>query len=93
MTEIVVEISPLGILHIEVLITFWHRMNLRDMGNYMDTFCHLAGLVYQDKSVIVYFWPLRSNAVQIPSFGKELTAHGFGRDDDFSLSIMLYYVS
>ena len=78
MTEIVVDISPLGILHIEILISLGHRMNLRDMGYHMETFCDFAGLVYQDKSVIVYFWPLRSNAMQIPSFGKELTAHSIG---------------
>ena len=115
MTEIVVDITSVGILHIEigflptfsrhdrieasfilfiwlnekVLIALGHRMNLWDMGNHMDTFCHLAGLVYQDKSVVIYFWPLSSNAMQIPSLRKEFSAHGVGRDDDLSLLIML----
>ena len=38
MTEIVVDISPISILHIEILISLGHWMNLRDMGNHMDTF-------------------------------------------------------
>ena len=68
MTEIVVDIVPVGILHIEILIPLGHRMNLRYMGNRMDTIIHFTGMVYHDESVIVYLRPLRSNAMQIPSF-------------------------
>ena len=89
MTEIVMDIIAVGILHIEILIPLGHRMNLRDMGNHMEIFCHFTGLVYQDESVFVYLRPLRSNAMQIPPFGKEMSAHGIGRDDNFGLSIML----
>ena len=87
--EIVVDIISIDILHIEVLISFGHWMIMRDMGNYMDIFFYLTGLVYQDKSVFVYLRPLRGNAMQITSFGKEMTAHGIGRDYDLSLSILL----
>jgi hypothetical protein len=93
MTEIVVDIVPVGILHIEVLIPLGHRMDLRYMGNHVDTFCYLTGLVYQDKSVIVYLWPFRRNAMQIPSLRKELTTHGIGRDDNLGFLIMLQEVS
>ena len=92
MAEIVVDIISVGILHIEILITLGHRMNLRNMGNHMETFCNLAGLVYQDKPVIVYLRPLRSNAMQIPPLGKELPIHGIRRDDDLCQSIMLQEV-
>ena len=93
MTEIIMHIFAISILHIEILISLGHWMNLWDMGDYMDTFCHLAGLVYQDKSVIVDLWPLRCNTMQIPAFRKELTAHGIGRNNNFGLSIMLQEVS
>ncbi len=66
---------------------------MKDMGNHMDAVSHFAGLVYQDESVIVYLWPLRSNAMQIPSFGKEPTAHGVGRNDDLSFLMMLQEIS
>jgi hypothetical protein len=39
-------------------------------------------MVYQDESLIVYLRPLRRNAMQIASFGKEMTVHGIGRDDN-----------
>ena len=93
MTEIVVDKIPVGILHIEILISLGHWMILRDMGNHMNTFCNFAGLVYQDESIIVYLQPLRSNAMQIPSFGKEITVHGIWRDDNLSLMIMLQKLS
>jgi len=89
MTKIIMNISPISIPHIEVLVSLGHGMNLRDMGNHMDTFCCLAGMVYQNKSVIDYLRPLGGNAVQIPSLGKELTCHGVGRDNNLSLLIML----
>ena len=89
MTEIVVDITSIGILHVEILISLGHRMNLGDMGNHMEPFCHFSGLIYQVAPVIIYLWPFRSNAMQIPSLRKELTTHCIGRDDDFSLSIML----
>ena len=92
MAKIVVDIISISILHIEILIPLGHRVNLRDMGNSMDTFCYLTGLVYQDKSVFVYLWPLSGNAMQIPSLGKEMTAHGIGRDDNLSLLILLHEV-
>ena len=89
MAEIVMDIISIGILNIKILITLGHWMNLRYMGNSVKTFCYLTGLVYQDESVFVYLGPLRSNTMQIPSFRKEFSAHGIGRDDDFCLSIML----
>ena len=125
MTEIVVDIVSVSILHIEigfyptfsrhdrieasfilfiwlnekVLISFGHRMGLRYMSYHVKTFFrsalplgsskNLTGLVYQDESVITYLRPFRSNAVQISSFGKEMTTHGIGRDDNLSLLIML----
>ena len=93
MTEIVMDIIPIGILHIKILIPFGHRMNLRDMGNRMDAVNYFAGLVHQDESVIAYLRPLRSNAMQIPLFGKELTSHSIGRDDDFCLLVLLQKIS
>ena len=78
MTEIVMDLVPIGILHVEVLIALGHWMFLRDIGNHVKTFCYLTGLVYQDKSVFVYLWPLSGNAMQIPSLGKELSAHSIG---------------
>ena len=92
MTEIVVDIIPVGILNKEILIPLGHWMQLRDMGNHMKAISHFTGLFYQDKSVIAYLWPLRSNAMQIPTFGKELTAHGIGRDNNLSLLIMLHEI-
>ena len=68
MTEIVVDIISVGILNIKILIPLGHRVNLRDMGNSVDTFCYLAGMVYQDESVFTYLRPLCSNAMQIASF-------------------------
>ena len=62
------------------------------MGNHMDSSCYLAGLVYQDKPV-VYLRPFRSNTMQITSFGKEFSAHGIRRNDDFSLLITFKKVS
>ena len=78
MTEIVMDIISVDIQNIKILITLGHWMNLRYMGNSVKTFCYLKGLVYQDESVIVDLWPLRSNAMQIPSLRKELTSHGIG---------------
>ena len=93
MTEIVVDIISVGILHIEVLITLGHWIIcLRNMGNHMDSSCYLAGLVYQDEP-IVYLRPFRSNTMQISPFRKEMTAYGIGRDDDFSLLITFKKVS
>ena len=89
MTEIVVNIISISILHIEILISLGHWMILRDMGYHMNAFCFLTGLFYQDKPVIIYFRPLRSNAMQITSFRKEFTAHGIGRDDNLGFLIML----
>ena len=68
-------------------------MILRDMGHHMDAVSYFAGLVYQDESVIVDLRPLRSNAVQIPPFGKECAAYGIGRDDNFSLLIILQEIA
>ncbi len=92
MTEIVVDIIPVDILNIEILIPLGHRINLGDMGNHVETFCDFAGLVYQNKSVIVYLRPLRSDAVQISSFGIKLSAHGIGRDDNLSILILFQEV-
>ena len=75
MTEIVVDKIAIGVLHIEILISFGHWMCLRDMGYYMDALCYCAGLVYQSESVIVNLWPLRSNTMKISSLGKEPTIH------------------
>ena len=63
MTEIVVDIISVGILNIKILIPLGHRVNLRDMGNNMENFCYLTGLVYQKESGIVYLRPLRSNTM------------------------------
>ena len=60
-------------------------MILWNVGYYMDAFCYLTGLVYQDESVITYLRPIRSNAMQISSFGKELTAHGIWWDNNLGL--------
>ena len=87
-TEIILYIFTIGILHEKVLISLGHRMILRDMGNHMDAIIYLAGLAYHNEPVIVYLWPLRSNAMQISSFGVELSAHCIRRYDDLSLSIM-----
>jgi hypothetical protein len=78
MTEIIMYIFAIGTFHKKVFVTLWHWVNLGDMGNDMNAFGYLTGLVYQDKSVFVYLRPLRGNAMQIPSPGKELTAHGIG---------------
>ena len=78
MSEIVVNIFSVSILHIEIQITLGHWMNLRNKGNYMETFCYLSGLVYQNKSVIADLRPLRSNAMQISALGKESPADGIG---------------
>ena len=93
MTEVVVDKISNSILHIKVLISLGHRMALRDMSNHMDAISHLTGLVYQDESIIVHLRPLRGNAMQIPTFGNEMTAYGIGRDDNFCLSIVLQEVS
>ncbi len=90
--ENVVDIISISILHIEVLIALRHRMSLRNMGYYMHTFCYFTGLVNQGESVIFYLRPFCSNAMQIPPFGKEHTAHSIGRDDDFCFLIMLQKV-
>ena len=115
MTEIVMDIVPIGILHIEigfhptfsrhdrieasfilfiwlnekVLIPLGHRIILMDIGNHMDAIIYLTGLVNQDKSFIVYLRPFRSDAMQIPSFGKELAAYRIRRDDDFCSLVLL----
>ena len=89
MTEIVMDIISVGILHIEILISLGHRMILRYMGNYMDTICHLAGMICQNESVIVYIRPFRSDAMQITSFRKERTTHSIRRDDNLSFLILL----
>ena len=86
-TEIVVDKNAIGVLHIEILISFGHRMVLRDTSYYMDVLCYCAGPVYQDESVSVNHWPLRSNTMEIPSLGKELTTHSIWRDENLSLSI------
>ena len=80
-------------LNEKVLIPFGHWMNLRYMCNCIEAFSYLKGLVYQDESVIAYLRPFCSDAVQIPPFRKELTAHGVGRNDDFSLLIAFKKVS
>ena len=87
MTEIVMDIISIDILNIEVLIPLGHWMILRDMGNHMDIFFYLTGLVYQDKSVFVYLRPLCCNAMQISPFGIKLTAYRIGRDDNSRLLI------
>ena len=87
MLEIVVDIGSSGVLHIEIHISFGHRMVLREMSYYMDILCNGAGLIYQDESAIVNLRPLRSNTMKIPSLGKELTTHCIGRDEYLELSI------
>ena len=100
MAEVIVDKIACGILHVEILISLGHRICLWDMGNRMKTFQNLAGLVYQNKSVIVYLRPLRGDAMQIPSFRKalelarfsirkELTAHRIWRDNNLGFLIML----
>ena len=68
MTKIVVDKITICIPHIEVLISLGHWMIVWYMGNHMETFCHLVGLIYQDESVIVYVWPFCSYAMKISSF-------------------------
>ena len=63
MTEIVVDIISVSILYTEVLIPLGQRMILWDMSDHMNTFCYLAGMVYQDESVFAYLWPFRRNAM------------------------------
>ena len=89
MAEVIVDKIACGILHVEILISLGHRISLWDMGNRMKTFQNLTGLVYQNKSVIVYLMPLSDNAVQIPSFRKEFSAHGIWRDNNLGFLIML----
>lgn len=89
MTEIVVDIISSGVLYIEILISFRHRMVLKDMSYHMDVLCYCAGLVYHDESVIVLPWPFRNNTMEIPSLGKELTTHGIWRDEN--LSLLVYF--
>ena len=62
------------------------------MGNHMKTFQNLAGLASQDESVFANLRPLCGNAMQIPSFRKELSAHGIWRDDNLSLLILFQEV-
>ena len=82
MTEIVVDKITINILHIEIHISFGHRMVLRDMSYNMDVLCYCAGLIYQDKSIIVNLWPLCSNTMEISSLRKELTTHCNGRKNN-----------
>jgi len=76
MPEIVVDKIAVNILHKEIHISFGHRMFLRDMSYYMDVLCYCAGLIYQDKSIIVNLWPLCSYAMEISSLGKEISING-----------------
>ena len=87
MMEIVVDIISCGVLHIEILISFGHRMALRDMSYYMDILCYRAGLIYQDESALINLWPLRSNTMEISSLGIKLTTHSIMRDDNLSTLI------
>ena len=78
MTEIVVDIIPSGVLHIEILISFGHRMILRDMGYNVKAICHLLCMIYQDAPLSYPFGPLGRDAVQVTSFGEELSTDGIG---------------
>ena len=40
MPEIIVDIVSCGVLHIEILISFGHRICLLDMSYYMDILCY-----------------------------------------------------
>ena len=84
MMEIVVDIIAIGGLHIEILISLGHRMCLGDMSYYMDALCYFAGPVYQDESVAVNLWPLRSNTMEIPPLRKELSTLSIWRNNNLS---------
>ena len=75
MTEIIVDIITAGILNIEILIPFGHRMILRNMGNHIDAISYLTRLIHSAESVLTYLWPHGRNAVQVPSFRKEDPVH------------------
>ena len=97
MTEIVGDVISVGILHVEIPISPGHRVNLRqpalppglpkNMGYRIDAVGYFTGMLYQDESWVAYLRPLRSNAMQMTSFGEELATQGIGRDDDFCLLV------
>ena len=67
MTEIVVYKTSVSILNIEIQITFRHRMRLKYMCNYLYATSYLAGVIYQDKSVVAYLRPFCGDAMKIAS--------------------------
>ena len=67
MAEVVVNIIAVAILYKEILIAFGHWMRLRDMSNHSQTVGYLAGVIYQDKSVVAYLRPFCGDAMKIAS--------------------------
>ncbi len=93
MTEIIVDIIPVSILHIEMLIALRHWMNLRNTGNSMDALSYVASLVYYNELFTVYFRPFCSNAMQVPPLGIELLTDSIGRYNDLCLPVLLQEIS
>ena len=66
-SEIILNVLPLCILDKEMLITFGHRMNLRDVSYYINIVCNASAMLNRQQSLFGNLRPSRCNAVKMPS--------------------------
>ena len=74
-SKIIVYIVTIRVLHKQMLIPFGHWMFLWDMSDNMKTIGNLTGLINHHEPLFIPLWPPRSDAMKIPSLGKELATH------------------
>ncbi len=103
MTEIIIHIFAISIFHKKVCISFWHWINLWDMGYYIEAIYrsalplgsskNLACFIYSYKPVLYALWPHRRYTMQIVPFRVKLTAYGIRRNNDLCFSVLLQEIS
>ena len=87
MSEIILNVLPLCILHEEMLITFWHRMNLRYVCYDIDVIANVSTMLNRQQSLLWNFRPFGGNAVQIAALRIKLSADGIWRDNNLCLFV------
>ena len=77
-SEIILNVLSLRILHEKMLITFWHRMNLRYVRYDKDVIANASTMLNLQQSLLWNLRPFGCNAVQIASFRIKHSADSFG---------------
>ena len=91
--KIIVDEITVGILHIEIMVSLWYGIGLRDTGDDLQTIIYLATFADHDQSVIWYHWPFCRDAMQITTLREVFPADGLWRDNDLSCLVDFHEIT